>query len=103
MTSTGSTDAYTVVINGTIKAQNYIFGYLGATGVTINSGATIDATYYLLDGTYKHPVNDNTLPVIAAILIYFPIDFMVVSFKITLLCYRRVYFFGFIHSRINLV
>ncbi len=53
-------NAYTVVVNGTIKAQNYIFDHLGLTGVTINSGAIIDGIDNLSSGTFKHPVNDNT-------------------------------------------
>jgi len=60
MTSTSTSNAYTVVINGTIKAQYYSISRLGANGVTINSGATIDATYKMQDGTFSYPVSNNT-------------------------------------------
>ncbi len=53
-------NAYTVVVNGTIKATKYTFSNLGINGVTINSGATIDATNYLQEGTFTYPQNNNT-------------------------------------------
>ena len=52
---------YTVAINGTIQAQYYSFSNLGSTGVTINSGATIDSTYNLLNGTFSYPVVNSAV------------------------------------------
>jgi len=46
---------FTVAISGTVKAQYYSFKNLGTTGVTINSGATIDSTYHLQNGSYTYP------------------------------------------------
>lgn len=51
--------SYTVVINGTIQARYYSFSNLGTNGVTINSGATIDATYHLQNGTFTYPGVNN--------------------------------------------
>ncbi len=55
-----SSGAAEVVINGTIRGNKYIFDRLGTNGVTINSGATIDSTDNLINGTFKHPVNDGS-------------------------------------------
>ena len=60
MSSTGGTAAFTVVVNGTIKASHYLFDHLGVNGVTINAGAAIDATDNLSFGTFKHPVNNSS-------------------------------------------
>jgi hypothetical protein len=60
MTSAATTQDYTVVINGTIKAQYYAFSRLGTTGVTINSGATIGPTYTLQNGSFSYPVNSTS-------------------------------------------
>lgn len=60
ITSTAPANAYTVVVNGTIKAQYYSFNRLGVSGVTINSTATIDSSYYLQNGSYAYPVANNT-------------------------------------------
>ncbi|MFT6069805.1 MAG: hypothetical protein ACJAT2_003127 [Bacteriovoracaceae bacterium] len=51
---------WNMVVNGTIAAQYYSFSNLNTTGVTINSGASIDATYYLQNGTFSYPVNNTT-------------------------------------------
>lgn len=60
MTSNATTSAYAVVVNGTIKAQYYTFSRLGTNGVTINSGATIDTTYHLQNGSFTYPVNNSS-------------------------------------------
>lgn len=60
MTSNSVSNSYNVVVNGTIKAQHYIFDHLGTAGVSIESGATIDATAHLQDGTFTYPVNSAT-------------------------------------------
>lgn len=59
ITSINTTSAYTVAINGTIKANYYSFSNLGVSGVTINSGATIDASNYLQNGSYTYPVSNS--------------------------------------------
>lgn len=60
MTSNSGAAAYNVIINGTIKARYYTFDHLNTTGVSVESGATIDTNDYLQDGTYSYPVNSNT-------------------------------------------
>lgn len=60
VTSNGAASSYNVIVNGTIKADGYVFDHLGTTGVVINAAATIDPTYKLSNGTFKFPVNDNT-------------------------------------------
>ncbi len=60
MTSTLSTTAYNVIVNGTIKAQYYSFDHLAAAGVSIETGATIDATYHLQNGSFAYPVSNST-------------------------------------------
>lgn len=50
-----NTSNYTIAINGNIKAQYYTLANLGATGLTINTGATIDPTYHLQNGTFTYP------------------------------------------------
>ncbi len=60
ITSISTANAYNVVINGTIKADKYVFSRLNTNGVTINSGATIDATYKLSNGSFTYPVNNST-------------------------------------------
>ncbi|MCM2323429.1 MAG: C25 family cysteine peptidase [Oligoflexia bacterium] len=56
ISSTATTNAFTAVVNGTIKARYYSLSRLGATGLTISSGATIDPTYHLQDGSFSYPV-----------------------------------------------
>jgi len=60
MDSNGGANGYTVVINGTIKAKYYSFSHLTGNGLTINNGATIDATNNLTNGTFKYPVANST-------------------------------------------
>lgn len=67
ITKNSAGNAYTFTVNGTIKAQYYLFEYMAATGFQINSSATIDATYNLSDGTFtngpascKYLTVDNT-------------------------------------------
>ncbi|OFZ49688.1 MAG: hypothetical protein A2381_05655 [Bdellovibrionales bacterium RIFOXYB1_FULL_37_110] len=60
ITSVSTVNSYTITINGTIKAQYYSISNLGSSGLTINSGATIDATYHLQNGTFTYPVGNNT-------------------------------------------
>ncbi|MCM2276947.1 MAG: C25 family cysteine peptidase [Oligoflexia bacterium] len=59
VTSTATTSAYTVNVSGTIQAQYYSFSRLGTTGVTINSGATIDSTYHLQNCSFSYPVPNS--------------------------------------------
>lgn len=60
VTSNGAASSYNVIVNGTIKADGYVFDHLATTGVVINAAATIDPTYKLSNGTFKFPVSDNT-------------------------------------------
>lgn len=55
-----NTEDWNMVVNGTISAQYYSFSNLNTTGVTINGGASINATNYLQNGTFSYPVNNNT-------------------------------------------
>jgi hypothetical protein len=52
---------FSVNVLGTIKAQYYVFDHLSLAGVSIASGATIDTTYHLQDGTFVYPVDANTI------------------------------------------
>ena len=60
ITSNTGAAAYNVIVNGTIKARYYTFDHLNTTGVSIEAGATIDATNYLQNGTFSYPVNSST-------------------------------------------
>jgi len=60
VTSTGASAAYNVIINGTINARFYIFDHLNTGGVSIEAGASIDATNFLQDGSFTFPVNNGT-------------------------------------------
>ena len=60
ITSNTGTAAYAVTVNGTIEAQYYTLDHLNTTGLTINSGATISATYHLQNGNFTYPVNNGT-------------------------------------------
>jgi hypothetical protein len=60
MNSTGATDSYNVIVNGTIQAQYYTFDHLNTSGVSIEAAATIDATNHLQDGSFIYPVNNTT-------------------------------------------
>lgn len=52
--------AYTIVVNGTIRARYYSLRNLGgANGLTINAAATIDATNNLRNGSYTYPGANN--------------------------------------------
>lgn len=62
MTSNAGANSFSVVVNGTIQAQHYTFDHLALNGVTIASGASIDGTYKLQDGSYTCPkANNSTL------------------------------------------
>ncbi len=56
---TGTTTGCAVSVSGTIKAQYYSFNRLAVAGVTIGSGATIDATHYLQNGAFTYPIGTN--------------------------------------------
>jgi len=60
ITTAGNTEDWNMVVNGTIAAQYYSFSNLNTTGVVINSGASIDTSYYLQNGTFSYPVNNTT-------------------------------------------
>ncbi len=50
-TANGRTD---IVINGTIKANFYLYDFIGDAGMVINSSATVDATDNLSNGTWSN-------------------------------------------------
>ena len=60
ISSLSTTDAYTVIVNGTIKARYYSFERLAPAGVSIEAGATIDVVNFLQDGTFSYPVNSSS-------------------------------------------
>jgi len=60
ITSNSGAAAYNVVVNGTIEARYYTFDHLGTAGVSIEAGATIDATNFMQDGSFIYPVNSST-------------------------------------------
>ncbi len=60
VTSDSVSSSYSVIVNGEINARNYTFNRLGVNGVSIESGATINATNFLQDGSFVYPVNSNT-------------------------------------------
>ncbi len=60
VTTSNSAFAMAVVVNGTINARYYTFDHLATSGVTINAGATINATNHLQDGSFTYPVNGGT-------------------------------------------
>ncbi len=60
LTTTNNSYAMAVVINGSINARYYIFDHLATSGVTINSGATINVTNHLQDGSFTYPVNSSS-------------------------------------------
>jgi len=55
-----STDAIRIVVNGTIIARYYSLSRLGNPGLSIEAGATIDATNFLQNGTFAFPVASST-------------------------------------------
>lgn len=55
-----ATDAFKVDVNGTISANYYSLNRLGTPGLTIGSGATIDGTNHLQNGTFTYPVANST-------------------------------------------
>ena len=64
ITKTATGGSYNFDVNGTIKAQYYLFEYMTAAGISINSTATIDPTYNLSDGTFTNgPTNCKYLTI----------------------------------------
>jgi hypothetical protein len=60
ITLNSGTSGYSVAVDGTIKAQYYSFSKMGLAGIVINSGATIDSTYHLQNGSYTYPMVSST-------------------------------------------
>lgn len=60
ITSDAAASAYNVIVNGTIKARYYTFDHLNTAGVSIEAGASIDATNYMQDGSFTYPVNNSS-------------------------------------------
>lgn len=59
VTSVNTSSSYGVTINGTISANYYSFTHLSTAGVVINSGATINATNHLQNGSYSYPIGNG--------------------------------------------
>ena len=56
-----TTNTYNFNVQGTIKARHYLFEYMGANGIKIANGATIDATDNFSDGTFTNGYSGGTL------------------------------------------
>ena len=56
---TATSGGYEVFVNGTIRANGYTIDKVRGDGLRINSGATIDATNYLQNGSFKYPVGNG--------------------------------------------
>lgn len=54
-----NTSNYTITVNGNISARYYSVKNLGLNGMTINAGATIDASNFLQNGSYTYPGINN--------------------------------------------
>jgi hypothetical protein len=58
VTKTTGGSSYTFDVTGTIKAQYYLFEYMAASGIVINSSGTINTTNNFSDGTFANgPAN----------------------------------------------
>ncbi len=58
VTKITSGNSYSFDVTGTIKAQYYLFEYMAASGIVINSSGTVDATNNFSDGTFTNgPTN----------------------------------------------
>jgi hypothetical protein len=58
VTKTTAGNSYSFDVTGTIKAQYYLFEYMAASGIVINSSGTVDATNNFSDGTFTNgPAN----------------------------------------------
>ncbi len=60
ITLSSGSSGYSVIVNGTIQAQYYLFEKMGLNGIRVNSGATIDASSFLQNGTYSYPMVAST-------------------------------------------
>ncbi len=61
VTLTSGASGYSIIVNGTIAARYYTVDHMGIAGLTINSGATIDATNFMQDGSFTFPVVNSTV------------------------------------------
>jgi hypothetical protein len=62
MEAINNASSYVVNISGTVAARYYSFSNLGTTGVTVNSGASINATNHFQNGSFTYPgANSATL------------------------------------------
>jgi hypothetical protein len=60
ITSDLVTSSYNIIVNGTISARYYNFDHLGtATGLSVASTATINATNYFQDGSFTYPMTNS--------------------------------------------
>ncbi len=56
-----STNDYNFSVQGTIRAQNYLFEYMGINGIKIENGAIIDATNNFSNGSFANGASGGTL------------------------------------------
>ncbi|MCF6360599.1 MAG: T9SS type A sorting domain-containing protein [Cyclobacteriaceae bacterium] len=56
-----STNDYNFSVQGTIRAQNYLFEYMGINGIKIENGAIIDATDNFSNGSFANGASGGTL------------------------------------------
>ncbi|MBY0384420.1 hypothetical protein K2X05_04605, partial [bacterium] len=59
--ATNDSSSYVINVSGTISARYYSLRNLGLTGLTINSGATINASNQLQNGSYTYPGVNNAI------------------------------------------
>lgn len=59
--ATNTASSYVINVSGTISARYYSLQNLGLTGLTINSGATINASNQLQNGSYSYPGVNNAI------------------------------------------
>lgn len=60
VTRTPAGSTYNFTVDGTIRASQYLMEYMSTSGIQINSGAVIDATYNFSDGTFTNGVIGGT-------------------------------------------
>ncbi len=60
-TCSGTTTGCAIAVNGTIQAQYYSVNRLAVAGLDIATGATIDATYHLQNGSFTYPIGASPI------------------------------------------
>lgn len=60
VSNTNAGGRYNFIVNGSIKASNYLFEFMNTTGIRILSGASIDNTFNFSDGTFSNGAPNGT-------------------------------------------